>query len=113
VDLARSVADEIIATGRVTHAYFGLRSVPIPPETAAQAGVPPGLYVAALAPGGPAERAGLAAGDIITSIEGEPATSNVQLQKLTLTKRPGDVVTVGYQRGGRSAEVRITLIAQP
>ena len=113
VDLAKSVADEIIATGRVTHAFFGVQTVPIPPEAAAQAGVPEGLYVAAVTPGGPAARAGLAPEDIITTIEGEPATSNVQLQKLTLTKSPGDVVTVGYQRAGRSAQARITLIAQP
>lgn len=113
VDLANSIADEIIATGRVTHAFFGLQSVPIPAETAAQAGVPRGLYVAAVTPGGPAARAGMAADDIITSMEGQPATSNIQLQKLTLTKRPGDVVRVDYQRTGRSAQARITLTAQP
>jgi putative serine protease PepD len=31
VDLAKTIADEIIATGRVTHAFFGLQTVPIPP----------------------------------------------------------------------------------
>src|SRR5690348_12343575 len=40
VDLAKTIADEIIATGRVTHAYFGLQTVPIPPQAAAQAGHP-------------------------------------------------------------------------
>ena len=113
VDLAKSISNEIIATGRVTHAFFGLESVPIPAEAAAQAGIPRGLHVVAVTPGGPAARAGLAADDIITSIEGEPANSNIQLQKLTLTKSPGDVVTIGYQRAGRSAEARIALTAQP
>jgi putative serine protease PepD len=42
VDLAKSIADEIIATGRVTHAFFGLQTVPIPPAAAAQAGLPAG-----------------------------------------------------------------------
>lgn len=113
VDLAKSIADEIIATGRVTHAFFGLESLPIPAEAAAQAGAPRGLFVAAVTPGGPAAMAGLAAEDIITSIEGQAATSNIQLQKLTLTKHPGDIVTVDYQREGRSAHARITLGAQP
>jgi putative serine protease PepD len=45
VDLAKSVADEIIATGRVTHAFFGLQTAPIPPAAAEQAGLPEGLYV--------------------------------------------------------------------
>src|SRR5690242_2994665 len=40
VDLAKTIANEIIATGRVTHAYFGLQTVPIPPQAAAQAGHP-------------------------------------------------------------------------
>jgi S1-C subfamily serine protease len=38
VDLAKRVADEIIATGTVSHAFFGLQTVPIPPAAAGQAG---------------------------------------------------------------------------
>ena len=113
VDLAKTIADEIIATGRVTHAYFGLSTVPIPPQAAAQAGLPEGLYVRAVAPGGPAASAGLRADDVITSIEGQPATSNIQLQELSLTKKPGDTVTLEYSRGGHSATATVTLGAQP
>jgi putative serine protease PepD len=32
VDLAKTISDEIIATGSVTHAYFGLQTVPVPPH---------------------------------------------------------------------------------
>ena len=113
VDLAKTIADEIIATGRVTHAYFGLGTVPIPPAAAAQAGLPEGLYVRAVAPGGPAEAAGLRADDVITKINGEPATSNIQLQELTLTKKPGDTVSIEYTRNGTSASTTVTLGAQP
>jgi putative serine protease PepD len=113
VDLAKSIADEIIATGRVTHAYFGLQTVPIPPEAAAQAGVSEGLLVQAVTPGGPAARAGLRADDIITSIEGKPATSNEQLQELSLTMKPSDTVALDYTRNGSSAKATITLGAQP
>jgi putative serine protease PepD len=113
VDLAKAIADEIIATGRVTHAFFGLATVPIPPAAAAQAGVPEGLYVQAVTPGGPAAMAGLRAEDIITTIDGQPATSNIQLQELTLTKKPGDTVSIGYSRAGQSATATVTLGAQP
>ena len=113
VNLATSIADEIIATGRVTHAFFGVQTVPIPPAAAAQAGVPEGLYVQAVAPGGPAAQAGLRPDDVITSIEGQPATGNIQLQELTLTKKPGDMVSIGYVRGGHSATTTVTLGAQP
>jgi putative serine protease PepD len=113
VDLAKTIADEIIATGRVTHAFFGLSTVPIPPAAAAQAGVPEGLFVQAVTPGGPAAMAGLRADDIITTIDGQPATSNIQLQELTLTKKPGDTVSLGYTRAGHSATATVTLGAQP
>jgi putative serine protease PepD len=113
VDLAKTIADEIIATGRVSHAFFGLQTMPIPAQAAAQAGVPEGLYIRAVTPGGPAASSGLRPDDIITSIEGKPATSNIQLQELSLTRKPGDTVTLGYSRGGHSAEAAITLGAQP
>ena len=113
VDLAKSIADEIIATGRVTHAFFGLQTVPIPPAAAAQAGLPEGLFVQTVTPGGPAAQAGLRPDDVITSIDGEPATSNLQLQELTLTKKPGDTVPIGYTRAGHSATTTVTLGAQP
>jgi putative serine protease PepD len=113
VDLAKTIADEIIATGRVTHAFFGLQTIPIPPAAAAQAGVPEGLFVQAVTPGGPAAMAGLRADDVITTIDGEPATSNIQLQELTLTKKPGDTVSIGYTRAGQATTATITLGAQP
>ena len=113
VDLAKTISDEIIATGRVTHAYFGLQTVPVPPAAAAQAGVPEGLFVRAVVTGGPAAQAGLRAEDIITKINGAAATSNVQLQELTLTKKPGDQVSVEYWRSGHTATTTVTLGTQP
>jgi putative serine protease PepD len=113
VDLAKSIAGQIISTGHATHTYFGLQTVPIPPAAAAQAGVPEGLFVQAVAPGGPAAAAGLRPNDVITSIDGKPATSDVQLQELTLTTKPGDTVPIVYQRNGHSAKTTVTLVAQP
>jgi putative serine protease PepD len=113
VDLATSIADEIIATGRVSHAYFGMHTAPIPPAAAEQAGVPEGLFVQAVVPGGPAATAGLQAADVITRIDGTPATSNIQLEELTLTKKPGDAVDLEVTRDGRSSKVTVTLAAQP
>ena len=67
-------------------------------------------------PGGlgrPAAQAGLRPDDVITSIDGEPGTSNLQLQELTLTKKPGDTVPIGCTRAGHSATTTVTLGAQP
>jgi S1-C subfamily serine protease len=50
---------------------------------------------------------------VITTIDGEPARSNVQLETLTVTKRAGDVVAMEYKRGGQTRQANITLGAQP
>jgi putative serine protease PepD len=113
VDLATRIADEIIATGRVTHAYFGMETIPISASAAAQAGVSQGLYVSRVTTGGPAAQAGLRTSDVITSIDGEPARSTIQLEELTLTKRAGDAVSISYERNDQPAQATITLGAQP
>jgi putative serine protease PepD len=113
VDLATSVADQIIATGRVTQAFFGLQTVPIPQSAATQANLPQGLYVVGVPQGGPAAAAGLRADDVITKIDGVPAVSNTQLQELSLTRKPGDTVAITYVRAGQTATTSVTLAAQP
>ena len=113
VDLAKTISDEIIDTGSVTHAFFGVSTVPIPPAAAAEAGVPEGLYVQAVVPGGPSDQAGLQEGDVITTINGKPATSNIQLQEIAITKSPGDTVDIGYNRNGKSATTKVTLGTKP
>jgi putative serine protease PepD len=52
-------------------------------------------------------------GDVITSIEGKPATSNIQIQELTLAKKAGDQVSIEYERNGKRASATVTLAAQP
>jgi putative serine protease PepD len=113
VDLAKTISNEIIDTGQVTHAYFGLQTAPIPPSAAQEAGVPGGLFVQGVVPGGPSASAGLREGDVITEIDGQPATSNVQLQEITLTKKPGDQVTLTYVRSGQTNKATVTLGTQP
>jgi putative serine protease PepD len=113
VELAKTVSNEIIDTGRVTHGFFGLQTQPIQPQAAQQAGVPQGLFVTGVTAGGPAAQAGLRANDVITKIDGKSATSNTQLQELTITMRPGDKVPLEYWRGGTTSRATVTLGTQP
>ncbi|HUJ65910.1 MAG TPA: trypsin-like peptidase domain-containing protein [Acidimicrobiales bacterium] len=112
-NLAQMVSNEIIETGGVTHAYFGMSVAPIPPAVAAKAGTSPGLFVVSVSPGGPAQEAGLQEGDVITEINGEPATDANQLYSLTLTQRAGETVSITYERDGHSTQTKITLGSEP
>jgi putative serine protease PepD len=109
VDSALRIADQLITTGSVRHAYFGVEVAPLPPQASDQEG----LFVFAVAPGGPAAMAGLQAGDVITALDGQPAGDAEQLDVLSVTRNPGDQVRVTYQRNGASAEATITLGAVP
>jgi putative serine protease PepD len=57
--------------------------------------------------------AGLRQGDIITAADGEPVTDPNQLEAITLTKRPGDSVSVANVRDGHSTSTTVTLGTQP
>jgi putative serine protease PepD len=112
VDHARTVADEIISTGRVTYSYLGVQARPLSANPGATNGAN-GVQVTAVVPGGPVDAAGVRAGDIITSIDGRPARSTDQLVAITLSRRPGDRVEIGYERQGRQATTTVVLGAQP
>jgi len=81
----------------------------IPPSTARDGRESGGLYVVAVAPAGPSDQAGLRPGDVMTEIDGETLSTAQQLQAITLTKRPGETVTVVYRRNGTTHSTTLTL----
>jgi putative serine protease PepD len=108
VDLAIHVADQIIATGAPTYLTLGVQVQDIPAAAARRAGVPQGLYVVSVTPGGPAAHAGLAQGDVITAIDGQPATSAEQITVAELTSKPNQTIKITYERGGTETTVDVT-----
>jgi membrane-associated protease RseP (regulator of RpoE activity) len=59
--------------------------------------------------GGPADKAGLKVGDLITSVNGTAVKNADDLQNAIKNSKPGDSVTVQYQRGGASQSASVTL----
>ncbi|WP_067963162.1 S1C family serine protease [Nocardiopsis trehalosi] len=68
-----------------------------------------GARVEAVEPGGPADRAGLRAGDVVVEFDGEPVDDAEALTALLAEHQPRDRVAVGYERDGESHRVDITL----
>ncbi|MGW1341485.1 S1C family serine protease [Kribbella sp. NPDC002412] len=110
-ETARTIADKLIADGRVVHGYFGLSVVPL--SRGDSAIHPDALYVSAAPLGGPGAAAGLRRADVITALDGEAVTSADQLQEISLTKQPGATVKVDFERAGVAQTTTVTLGRQP
>jgi putative serine protease PepD len=109
VDLAKRIADELIANGRATRPDFGMQVQAIPEEHAHATGGRAGLYLASVTPGGPADRAGLRPGDVIVEVDDEPARSVDELIVKTLTMAAGDTVRLRFERNGAAHTTVLTL----
>jgi putative serine protease PepD len=112
-DLATIVADQLIAHGRFSPPYFGAATLPIPAGVQNSSGAPNGLYVLSVTKGGPAAAAGLATGDVITHVDGQPTTGPDSIYLIILKKKPGDRVSVEYVHAGKAATTTVTLAARP
>jgi putative serine protease PepD len=109
IDLAKPLAEQIIATGKISHPTTGMQVQLIPPSVAAKTRLPQGLYVQSVTPGGPAAAAGIMEGDVITQVNGKPAVSSELLTVVAIGKKPGDTIEVTYERGGKSTTTTVTL----
>ncbi|TDO40469.1 putative serine protease PepD [Paractinoplanes brasiliensis] len=112
-DEATVVANQLIDHGAFSPPYVGVAAVPISPVLADRFGVPHGLYVQAVSPGGPAQQAGLRPSDVITSVNGREMTGSDSFFLATLTGRPGDRIPVEYARAGASERTTLTLGSNP
>ena len=88
---ARQVADQLIANGRVEHAYLDLQPAELTPQIAGElkVGQSRGVLVYAIAPAGPAAKAGLRAGDVLTAIGTQKLTNVEDLIAALRRHKPG------------------------
>jgi serine protease Do len=68
-----------------------------------------GVIVQKIQPGGPAEKAGLKPGDIITSIDGRSINDGDDMVNEIASRRPGSSIRLGYLREGKQAEATVTI----
>ena len=68
-----------------------------------------GVLVQQVQPGGPADKAGLKAGDIITTIDGRAIKDGDDLVNEIASRRPGSTIRLGYLRDGKQADTTVTI----
>ncbi len=108
------IAQQLIQTGKVTHsgrAAMGISAETVDPNVASMGNlaVNQGVLIASVSPGGPADRAGLKANDVIVQIDNTPIDSLSTLQDALLAKNPGDTISVKVYRGSQQLTVSLTL----
>ena len=115
--LVRRVVETAIGGGtRLQRPWLGAQLQGVTAETARSLGLdrPRGVLVAGVWPGGPAERSGLRAGDLILSADGAQVNDASQVNYSAATHKAGDSVRLQLRRaGGQSREVSVQLAALP
>ena len=110
-DTAASVADQLIANGRAVHPYLGVSLVDLTPETSKQFGgrLVSGAVVMKIDPDGPAARAGIHPGDVITAIGSAEVEDSGDLLGELRSYQPGDTVELTVDRNGQQRRVPVNL----
>jgi putative serine protease PepD len=104
-DEASRIASQLIAQGKATHAVIGV-SVGGQNQSSPTSAAPTITQVTA---GGPAAKAGLQVGDLITSVAGQQITTGDALIAAIRSHAPGETVAIVYTRSGSSRTTSITL----
>jgi S1-C subfamily serine protease len=130
INTVKEVAAQLIAKGRVEHAFLGIDARAITPQVAALFRLPVqhGLLVGGVCKTGGAARAGIHAattqvtlagdtwplgGDIIVKADGMRVGSLDQLRALVGDKKPGDTVSLELYRGSKTLDIKVKLGRQP
>jgi putative serine protease PepD len=99
VDQARPIGQQLLDRGKASYPVIG----------ATVGDTRGGVELSTVEGGGPAERAGLRAGDVIARINEQQVRTSEELIVAIRTKRPGEAVVLDYSRGSSQRSARVTL----
>jgi serine protease Do len=105
----RGIVGALMAEGRFRRAYLGIAGGPrpLPPRLARELGRKSGVEIAQVVEGGPADRAGMRAEDLIVELEGTPIEGMDDLQRVVVGEVIGRAVRAKVVRGGREHELEL------
>ena len=108
-DMAKTVATELIAHGKVEHGYLGISMNDVTPANASFFNLKDasGAIVAQVSPDSPASRAGLKSGDVIDSLNGHKVADGSALQVAVSQDQPGQTIQLGIIRNGTPMQISV------
>jgi len=115
INMGTSVQKALIESGRVVRGWLGVLIQDISEDIAKAMSLPStsGVLVADITEGGPAEKIGLRAGDVILDIDGETVNSGTQLRNRIASTAPGTEVKLRLWRDGKELEIQAKLESLP
>ncbi|MEY2431528.1 MAG: putative serine protease PepD [Acidimicrobiaceae bacterium] len=105
IDLAKAVADKLVAGEPVEFAFLGVASQ----SQSTTAVVGDGAIVTIVTPGSPADKAGLKEGDRITSVDSAPVRDDIELRARVRSHAPGSSVHITFVREGTTQTLEVVL----
>jgi serine protease Do len=114
INLAKTVAKEIIAYGKVNRGYIGINIGEVDNAIAKSVGLdkPRGIIIQGIVEGGAASETDLKSGDIILQVDGKEMNQPNELQSYVASKTAGTTVTLKVFRDGKEIERKVTLKAR-
>ena len=111
-NLAREVIGQIRQFGQARRGWIGVRIQQVTPEIAEGLGLPTtqGALVNDVTQGGPAAKAGLTGGDLITGFDGKPVPDDRALPRIVAETPIGKAVNIDVLRKGRKQTLKITVL---
>lgn len=111
IDLATKIKDQIVSTGKASHARLGVAIQEVNQTLADSFKLdkPEGALISNVDAGGPAEKAGLKSGDVILKVNGKPIVASGDLPALVGQSMPGDKVILDVWRQGKHEELTTIL----
>ena len=111
IDMADTIAGKLIKDGKVSYARVGIKLGVLTPALAKQFGLDPntkGVVADEVLPGSPADKAGLKAGDVITSFDGKPVLSVPTFRLRVAASDVGKPFNMTYFRAGKEQTTTVT-----
>jgi len=104
IDVANNVKEQLIKTGKVTRSRIGVSIQDVNAQLAESFGLdrPRGALIGMVEEGAPGEKAGLKAGDVILSIDGQAIETSSEVPGIIANKKPGSNVEIEVWRDGKA-----------
>jgi len=116
INLAKTILPQLQAKGKVARGYMGVTVSDVTPDLAQGLGLPAGskgAVVQNVLPKSPAGKAGIEAGDVVTTLNGKPVDGSGQLTRGVAAIPPGGKATLGVLREGKRKELTLTVAQRP